>query len=187
MTRLLSARPCPFVPPFYNITVLLGILSDTHDRAAITAAAVRVLREAGAEYFIHCGDVGSEQVLDLFAGLPAAFVWGNTDWDQPALARYAQTIGVRCLGTRGDLELDGKRFAVLHGDDAPAMRRVLDQQLHHYLLHGHTHARRDERLGHVRIINPGALHRAREKTVALLDTGTDRLRFITIPEHTGGG
>jgi hypothetical protein len=30
------------------------------------------------------------------------------------------------------------------------------------------------------VINPGALHRAREKTVATLDTDTDIVRFITI-------
>src|ERR1700754_735549 len=65
--------------------VLIGILSDTHGRADAMALAMQALRNGGAEFFIHCGDVGSEGVLDHLAGAPAAFVWGNTDWDRAAL------------------------------------------------------------------------------------------------------
>jgi predicted phosphodiesterase len=60
------------------------------------------------------------------------------------------------------------------------MRTALESQRFDYLLHGHSHLTRDERVGRTRIINPGALHRAREKTVALLDTATDALKFITV-------
>ena len=166
--------------------MLVGILSDTHDRAAITGAAVRLLLDAGAEFFIHCGDVGGQDVLDALAGLRCAFVWGNTDYEQRPLARYAESIGVRCLGHSGELELGGKSFAVLHGDDFPAMNRLLTAQRHDYLLHGHTHVRADRRVGRTRVINPGALHRAREKTVALLDTDSDELRFLVVEERKRG-
>ncbi|MGE5612463.1 MAG: metallophosphoesterase family protein [Bacillota bacterium] len=43
---------------------MIGILSDTHDNTAMTAAAVQLLKERGAEYFLHCGNVGSCLVLD---------------------------------------------------------------------------------------------------------------------------
>lgn len=160
--------------------MILGILSDTHDRAGAMKAAVAALRDAGAEYFIHCGDVGSPAMLDHLAGLPAAFVWGNTDWDRMALSRYAEAIGVQCFGAFGELELAGKRIALLHGDDARLKQKILDEQLHDYLLHGHTHIREDARVGRTRIINPGALHRAAVKTVATLNVATDELRFIDI-------
>jgi putative phosphoesterase len=140
-----------------------------------------LLQSQGAEFLIHCGDVGSQRVLDLLAGLPVAFVWGNNDWDRQPMEAYAALLGLRCLGEFGELELGGKTFAVVHGDDARALRRVLADQRHDYLLHGHTHVRRDERVGRVRIVNPGALHRAKEKTVALLDTETDELSFLSIP------
>src|SRR5688500_14733276 len=45
--------------------VLLGILSDTHSRGEAASAAVSLLRTAGAAYLIHCGDVGSESVLEI--------------------------------------------------------------------------------------------------------------------------
>jgi uncharacterized protein len=160
--------------------MLLGLLSDTHDRIDAAAAGIAALREAGAAYFLHCGDVGGEGVLDLLAGLPAAFVWGNTDWDRASLQRYAADLGIQCFGNAGELELDGKRIAITHGDDARAVRRILDGHDHDYLFLGHSHVRADARSGRVRVINPGALHRTKEKTVATLDTSTDLLRFITI-------
>jgi len=160
--------------------VLIGILSDTHDHVEITAAAVSLLKDRGAEFFIHCGDVGSEQVLDQLAGLPAAFVFGNCDWDSDGLARYASHIGLACHGRLADLTLDGKRFAVLHGDDSALRQRILIAQNHDYLLQGHTHVRMDDRVGKTRLINPGALYRARQKTVATLDTGTDQLTFLEV-------
>ena len=160
--------------------MLIGLLSDTHDRLDATIAALRVLREAGAEYFIHGGDVGGERILDCLAGEKAAFVFGNNDWDRRELSRYAQSISLQCLDEFGELTLDGKRFAITHGDDLKRLRRIQSAQQHDYLLQGHTHVRADGRVGRTRVINPGALHRAAEKTVATLDTKTDKLEFLRI-------
>jgi putative phosphoesterase len=160
--------------------MLVGILSDTHDRVQAMQEGVRLLKEAGAEYFIHCGDVGSEAVLDQLAGLPSAFVFGNTDWDRAGLRRYAPTIGVRCLEAFDTLELADKRIAVTHGDDGPLIRKLLADQEHDYLLVGHSHIAGEERIGRLHIINPGALHRARVKTVALLNLGNDEVKWIEV-------
>lgn len=159
----------------------IGILSDTHDRDAAMKAAIELLVGERAEFFIHCGDVGSERILDHLAGLRAAFVWGNNDYDRLELQRYARKLGIACHGAFGDLELGGKRFALLHGDDSRLRQRILDEQQHDYLLSGHTHVRLDQRVGRTRCINPGALHRAAQKTVATLDTENDQLRFHVVP------
>ena len=50
-----------------------------------------------------------------------------------------------------------------------------------YLLTGHSHVAADSREGTTRLINPGALHRARPYTVALLNLADDPLRYLTIP------
>ena len=73
--------------------MLIGILSDTHDRVEAAAAAMRLLRGQNCEFFIHCGDVGNEHVLDCLGGEPAAFVWGNNDFGEPDLVRYAESRG----------------------------------------------------------------------------------------------
>ena len=160
--------------------MIVGILSDTHGRADAMKAAVQLLTERGAQYLFHCGDVGSTAVLDHLAGLRAGFVWGNNDWEREELQSYARLLGVTCFGSLGEPELGGKKFAVMHGDDFHLRGRLLKEQRHDYLLQGHTHVRRDERIGTVRCINPGALYRAREKTVALLDTVIDEITWLTV-------
>lgn len=157
--------------------MVIGILSDTHGRADAAAAAMRLLKGAGAAFFVHCGDVGTEAVLDALAGEPAAFVFGNCDWDRDPLRRYAALVGVACHGTVADLDLGGKRVAVVHGDDARLRQQLLAAGTYDYLFQGHTHVPHDECVGRTRVINPGALHRAKMKTVATLDLATDRLTF----------
>jgi hypothetical protein len=76
--------------------------------------------------------------------------------------------------------LDGKKIVVTHGDDSKLLRAILLDNTADYLFFGHTHETLDERHGHIRVINPGALYRAKPKTVALLDTQTDQLQFITV-------
>ena len=160
--------------------MIVGLLSDTHDRLAAMVAGMNLLQQAGAEFFIHCGDVGSEQIFDQLAGFKSVFVWGNNDWDRTTLARYAKALDIQNGGTFGELTLDGKLVAVTHGDDAKIVRRVLEEQRHDYLFVGHSHIKMDKRFGKVRLINPGALHRANPKTVAVLDTQADIVRFITV-------
>ena len=160
--------------------MIIGILSDTHDRADAMKAGLDALKTAGAEFYIHCGDIGGEGCIDLLAGLPAAFIFGNNDYDRAALARYAAALNVACYGNLADLELAGKRIAVHHGDDFRLKQRLIDAQQHDYLLQGHTHLRDDRRVGRTHLINPGALHRAREKTVATLDTESDEVKFVTV-------
>ena len=170
--------------------MLVGLLSDSHGRAAITRAAVDLLRSRGAAHLIHCGDVGDyghapEPVIDALAcgpDCPAAFVWGNNDDPDPAVAAYAAALGVSCLGDAGTLDLGGRRFGVTHGDRPALVRRLLSGGLD-YLCVGHSHVADDRRSpgGTTRVLNPGALFRASAKTVALLDTDADRVEFIGIP------
>jgi len=157
--------------------MIVGILSDTHDRLNAMIAGINVLKSAGAEFFIHCGDVGRQEILDQLAGLKAAFVWGNNDFDRRELARYARSLDLQCLDAFGRVELDGKSFAITHGDDSRFVKRILTEQQDDYLLLGHTHIKSERREGRVRVINPGALYRATPKTVATLDTSTDELKF----------
>ena len=144
------------------------------------AAGMKVLADAGAEFYIHTGDVGSTEVIDHLAGTKCAFVFGNNDWDRVDLARHAQDVGVQCFANFADLTLADKRIAVIHGDDYRLKQKILAEQTFDYLIQGHTHVRKDERVGKVRVVNPGALHRANPKTVATLDLKTDQLRFHVV-------
>jgi hypothetical protein len=147
---------------------VIGILSDTHDRADAAAAGIKALRAAGAEFLVHCGDVGGERILDLLAGIPCTFVWGNCDFDR--------------AGEVARLKMSGKRIAVTHGDNPKLLRQITEANPgYDYLFVGHTHVAGEQRSGKLRIINPGALHRAARKTVAVLDLKSGTLRHIQIP------
>lgn len=157
--------------------MLIGILSDSHGDARAVRSAMALFDRCGAEYTVHCGDVGGAGVFDEFIGRPLSFVWGNTDCAEHGLLAYLQTVGITVpMDVPTLLDLGGKQIAVFHGherafDDAVEALNV------DYILHGHTHESRDERVNGTRIINPGALHCVRRKTVATLDTACDRLVF----------
>ena len=82
--------------------------------------------------------------------------------------------------TGPEADLAVTRCRHVHGDDFSLKKKILLDQDHDYLFLGHTHVRHEERVGKTRVINPGALYRAREKTVALLDTETDKLKFLIV-------
>src|SRR5947199_612787 len=125
----------------------LGILSDTHDELARTRMAVQLLRDAGAEALVHCGDLASPPIVAACAVLPFWFVFGNHDADGvPALIRAAAASGAICLGWAGMVELDGRLIAVAHGHMSYDIRRVLASRPH-YLLTGHSHIASDGRGG----------------------------------------
>jgi uncharacterized protein len=159
----------------------LGILSDTHDRAARTKAGVERLVDAGAEVLIHCGDITTPEVVFELASRPSYFVFGNCDFDLDDLRRAIATIGGVCLERGGLIELDGLRIAVTHGDSSQELAR-LEAVRPDYLFSGHTHQALDVRRGPTRFINPGALHRATSWTVALLDGSSGRLDLLTIQD-----
>ncbi|MFH1746266.1 MAG: metallophosphoesterase family protein [Planctomycetota bacterium] len=175
--------------------MIVGILSDSHGRGDITAAAIRVLREAGAEVFIHCGDIGGGGVLEQLAGLSAWFVWGNTDDPGPLLTGYVQSLGLPLPAEKPlKLILAGRVIVVFHGHE-PGFRELADMALAgrvtalsamtngaDYVLFGHTHIPFDERLGAARVINPGALHRTSTPSVATLDLHTDQVHFWRVKD-----
>lgn len=158
--------------------IRLGVLSDTHGHADMCLLGVQLLKDNGATHFVHCGDIGDGSqgmaVLDALAGTGCRFVWGNCDFDQKKLAPYATEFGLELLMDFGRFELAGKQVVVAHGDDLQQMRWLesdaeADRIDFDLLLTGHSHTPHDQSLGSARWVNPGALHRAKPKTVATID------------------
>ena len=168
----------------------IGLLSDSHGRAATTSRAVQVLLDQGAEMLLHLGDVGTVEVVDALAvespetGRPVEthIVFGNTDWDAASLGRYAADLGLQVDDPAGRLAVDGGELVFCHGHQPEIMNEALQRQVR-YLCHGHTHRTLDARRGPTRVINPGALFRARNYTVALLDTAEDELSFYPVGDR----
>lgn len=157
--------------------VLVGILSDSHGRYQRVRRAIELFDRLRVDLIVHCGDVGDVSVFDEMAGRNCRFVWGNTDDPSPSLRAYLRTVGIPFPEkTPLRLDLDGKTALVFHGHER-GFRAALRAGQADYIFHGHTHRPRDERIGSVRVINPGALHAADPKTVATLDTAADEVQF----------
>lgn len=157
----------------------LGILSDPHGNAAMVHRALVLLDARGAEAFILCGDIGGLNVLEELVGRRCWFVWGNTDCPDPTWRAQVESMGLPWPNGPLELRLEGKRIGVFHGNEKEFVK-ACERADRDYLLFGHTHRRHDSRSGGMRIINPGALHRVRVPTVALLDLRTDDLEFIEV-------
>jgi len=67
-----------------------------------------------------------------------------------------------------------------HGDNEDLLAALIRGRCFPYVCHGHTHRARDERIGEVRVICPGAITGSKHPavpTVAILDTGSDTVEF----------
>jgi putative phosphoesterase len=157
----------------------LGILSDTHDRLQRTVTAVQQLLDAGADILIHCGDLTGPDIVYACSVRPSYFVFGNNEYDWAALRRAAADAKATCLEWAGEITLAGKRIAVAHGHLMGDVRR-LKAARPDFFLYGHSHIAADRHEGNLRCINPGALHRAADFSVALLDLEKDELRFLAV-------
>jgi putative phosphoesterase len=159
----------------------IAILSDTHSRNETVAQALRAVRERGIDTVLHCGDIEDVDTVRLFADFTAHFVYGNSDaWNRADLRQAIHDIGATLHEPFGDLELEGKKIAFLHSDDKQLMHDVEHSGHFDYLFYGHTHQAKEHRTGPTRVINPGALHRARPKTFVVLDLATGVLESVVV-------
>ena len=159
----------------------IGVLSDTHNNWERVSAALEIFRERGVEVILHAGDVTSPDMLALFEGWKLVLALGNMDRDVSGLVAAAEAIGAERPRAMHSLSLDGVRLALCHGSDDGLLRHLISSGQYDIVVHGHTHRRRDERIGNTRVINPGALGGIRfgARTVCVLDTSGD-LEFVEV-------
>jgi putative phosphoesterase len=164
----------------------IGILSDTHDQRARTKVAISRLVDLGVEAIFHCGDLVSSDLIDLCAVVPMYYVFGNNDeyFADEIRSAIESNPAVTCLESGGEIVIDGKRIGITHGHMMGEQRRILSNRPD-YFFFGHSHIAADTLSGGTRRINPGALHRAREYSVAVLDLSKDELTFLPIEKSIG--
>ena len=159
--------------------MLLAVVSDTHGHVHNTLAAVRMLESFEPDAVLHCGDIGTPEIPPLFAAWPTHFVFGNCDDPnelRPAISAARQT----CCERYGQLELAGRKIALLHSDDARLFHQVTRSNEFDLVCYGHSHLKKEERIGKTLVLNPGALFRAQPKGFALVDLTDMRVTFISI-------
>lgn len=159
--------------------MLLGILSDTHGHVARTQQAVERFASLGVDHVLHCGDIGSPAIIDLFAAWPTHFVFGNVD-DPTSLREAIRKAGQTCHERFGTLNLQGKTIAFLHGDESRRLRETIDRGRWNLVCYGHTHVAEIAQRGDSLVVNPGALYRTSLPSVAVVRLPSLEARSLTI-------
>jgi putative phosphoesterase len=158
----------------------IAIVSDSHSRYARVEHVLNLLGERGIDFILHCGDIEDAETVRLFEGFTTHFVFGNCDYDRDSLHQAMKEIGATIHEPYGDLELDGRKIAWIHGDRQQLFRDVERSGHYDFLFYGHSHEAERHRTGPTLVVNPGALHRARPKTFVLLDLATGELETVEV-------
>ena len=117
----------------------IAVIADTHNRLPTSVRA----EIAGADEIWHLGDICNRETLAELRGLgpPVQAIGGNCD---------PRGLAPETLL----LERGGKKFFLVHEPLRTAPAGV------DFVLHGHTHVPRDEKIGSVRFLNPGSVGKA---------------------------
>jgi putative phosphoesterase len=161
----------------------LGLISDSHDDKKSLKAALRRLRQVGAERLIHCGDMTSAGTAQLLKGWPLIYVEGNMDREADLVRQALLELDPgNSVGLSFEGQIGPARLAVTHGHLESEVERLLAAETFDYLLLGHTHRRRDERIGRTRVINPGALGglQFESRSLGVLDLQTGALEIFEL-------
>ena len=158
----------------------IGIVSDTHGNRSTVARALTELHARGITTLLHCGDIDDPETIAMFDGFTVHFVFGNCDHERAALREAMHAIHATLHDSFGSIELEGLKLAFTHGDDARLLRDVETSGYYDFLFYGHTHRAEEHLSGPTRIVNPGALHRARPKTFVVLDLLSREMESVTV-------
>jgi putative phosphoesterase len=150
----------------------IGVVSDTHGHTVFARQAVRMLESLDVQLVLHCGDIGTAEIVELFAPWPTHFVFGNTDYDRQPLRAAIVAAGQTCHERFGALDVGACRIAFLHGDDMRALVDAGGSGRYDLVCYGHTHQAEQHRQGSTLVLNPGALYRANPHSFAV----------VTLPE-----
>jgi putative phosphoesterase len=179
----------------------VGIVSDTHDRLPAVKAAVDVLRDREVEVVIHCGDIETVETVQLFAEFQTHYVLGNWDgdwitgvnsgWatraadgrkrDASRLRSAIESVGAKLHEPWGELKLDGRQIAWLHGDNRDLLKELELSNCYDFLFYGHTHLAEQHRTGGTLVINPGAMFKVHPLSFAILDLQSGEAESVVVP------
>ena len=164
----------------------IGLISDTHDNIPICNKLIPYFLEEKIEVLIHCGDIISPFMKRVFiplhdAGVKMYGVFGNNDGERDGLAN---TVG-KIMDLSPDffeVELDNKKFLIIHHLPESLIQSIAASQRFDYIVKGHLHKKRDEKVGKTRIINPGEAcgYLSGNASIAILDTIQNSLQYYDL-------
>lgn len=155
----------------------IGVISDSHARVDLAEFCIKKLKNEGAKYLIHAGDIVKEETLKLLkkSDLPYKAILGNNDRDLVEVA---------------------KKYELFSEPYYFSIKKLKVKLMHHpyffkpdvdLIIYGHTHYFEAKKAKHTLFLNPGEVC-ARKKNLcecALIDTSKSTWRvkrFYTKPD-----
>ena len=158
----------------------LGLISDTHDNLRHLEAALDILRAEEVTTLVHCGDLCGTAVIRALVELDVWIARGNMDRQTELGPAADALLGAGHLAWLQRPVFNGYALAAVHANDEDILRGLISSGRYTHVFHGHTHRRRDQMVGNVRVINPGALgtERTAQPSFCILDLASGDNRFF---------
>ena len=165
----------------------IGIISDTHDNIPTCNKLIPRFLDENIEVLIHCGDIIAPFMKRVFVplyekGVKMYGVIGNNDGEKSGLMEVLGPI-MELTPDFFELEFDDKQFLIVHHLPESLIHSFAVSRKFDYILKGHLHEKRNEKIGKTRIINPGEAcgYLTGIGSIAILDTDSDTVEYIDIP------
>ncbi|MEM2121800.1 MAG: metallophosphoesterase [Candidatus Woesearchaeota archaeon] len=160
--------------------MLIGIVSDTHDNVILLRKTVEELKKRKINTIIHAGDLCAPITLKELNGFKIIYALGNVDGDVLLIKQKIEEMNGVFLGLGGVVNIEKKSFAVFHGHYPFILESLIKSQEFDYVITGHTHRQRNEKIGKTRVINPGCMYSSHENSFAILDIEKDNVEFVKL-------
>jgi putative phosphoesterase len=163
--------------------MVIGAMSDTHDRLDAVEKAISFFNSEGVTDVLHAGDLVSPFAVRPFSKLKAKlhYVWGNNEGDHDFIKIRFAEIGVSPLGDFAALQLGGKRIALLHGTHEEIVDSLFKSCAYDLVVRGHNH-KAEIVQGGTPLVNPGEVcgYLTGRRTVALIDLDKMQARIVEL-------
>jgi uncharacterized protein len=155
--------------------MLIGLISDTHDNLSLVERTVKILNHEKTELVLHAGDYTSPFTIPKFKALNCGLigVFGNNDGDHELLKkRFSETQNCEIRGRFAEVNLDGFKIALLHGDETELLNTIVNCGSFDAVVSGHTHIPVNKAKGRTLVICPGEVcgYLYGKPSLAVLDT-----------------
>lgn len=160
--------------------ITVGLVSDTHGHVENLERLVDRFGDKELEFIIHTGDVTRRKHIEpLFElDLDIHLAIGNMDTNPGTFQQIEANKRLTVHGTAGRLEVRDWLIGFTHGHQTEFIDQFLRQNVS-YVIHGHTHDRRDETINDTRVINPGAV-KSPNPSAAILNLTEDKVTFMDV-------
>ncbi len=134
----------------------VAIISDTHDHVENTKKVLEALKQKKVKKILHAGDHVSPFMFPLYKDFDLITVFGNNDADVYRILQNSKDSTVK-PDTHTET-IKGKKIIMYHGTSEELLNGLIKSQEYDLVIHGHTHKKRQEKIGNTLVINPGSVH-----------------------------